>query len=356
MRVPKSGLGLPPALLLLTTEALAHHALGGLIPIGFGRGCCRGLAHPVIEVDHLAFVLAVGVLTAVSQGGLSLPVWFVGGTIAGCLLNAGSLQLQPAGWMVPLSALLIGGYLASGRSDNGHWHKWIFVTAGLCTALPTAVDHRQREQLAAGLPARLCHHPDDRGVDRDARRLLVLARRSPSTPTPASLAESRRRGPDRALSGRRCERSTHRIGIGDRQELSSMRLSKQSNYAGAGADLLCGQPLAVSAAIRDIGTAFGVSEMFLFKILVPVDAAACWKRCAAAMAGVRLGAPADTIRIMDVLRVTGRGFRPHRVRREKCGSLPSRQQVHLRDGVSVKRCALCPGPRVLHDRRSGGRY
>ncbi|MBK8082428.1 MAG: HupE/UreJ family protein [Devosia sp.] len=130
MRVLKSGLGLPLALLLLTTEALAHHALGGSIPIGFGEGLLSGLAHPVIEVDHLAFVLAVGVLTAVSQGGLSLPVWFVGGTIAGCLLNAGSLQLQPAGWMVPLSALLIGGYLASGRSDNGHWHKWIFVTAG----------------------------------------------------------------------------------------------------------------------------------------------------------------------------------------------------------------------------------
>lgn len=132
------GLGLPLAFLLLTTQAFAHHALGGAIPIGFGQGLLSGLAHPIIEVDHLAFVLAVGVLTAVSQGGLALPVWFVGGTILGCLLNAGSLQLQPAGWMVPLSALLIGGYLASGRSEDGHWHRWIFLAAGALHGLAYA--------------------------------------------------------------------------------------------------------------------------------------------------------------------------------------------------------------------------
>ena len=124
-------LGLPLAFLALTAPAYAHHALGGSLPIGFGDGLLSGLAHPVIEVDHLAFVLAVGILTAVSQGGLWLPVWFVGGTVFGCLLNAGSLQLQPAFWMVPVSALLIGGYLAAGREDSGGgWHKWLFLSAG----------------------------------------------------------------------------------------------------------------------------------------------------------------------------------------------------------------------------------
>jgi len=128
--LPFLPLSLPLILMALTTEAMAHHALGGSIPIGFGQGLLSGLAHPVIEVDHLAFVLAVGVLTAVSQGGFSLPVWFVGGTIFGCLLNASSLHLQPGGWMVPLSALLIGGYLASGRSEDGSWHKYVFLAAG----------------------------------------------------------------------------------------------------------------------------------------------------------------------------------------------------------------------------------
>jgi urease accessory protein len=116
--------------LALSTQALAHHAMGGQIPVGLAQGLLSGLAHPVIAADHLAFVLAVGVLTAVSQGGFALPAWFVGGTIFGCLLNVSSLQMQPAGWMVPLSALLIGGYLASGREDSGLWHKWVFLAAG----------------------------------------------------------------------------------------------------------------------------------------------------------------------------------------------------------------------------------
>jgi len=123
-------LGLSFAFLALTAPAYAHHALGGSLPIGFAEGLLSGLAHPVIEVDHLAFVLAVGILTAVSQGGFRLPVWFVGGTVFGCLLNASSMQLQPAFWMVPVSALLIGGYLATGRDDNGGWHKWLFLVAG----------------------------------------------------------------------------------------------------------------------------------------------------------------------------------------------------------------------------------
>lgn len=131
MRKIHLSFGLPLAFLFLTIPAHAHHALGGKIPVGFFDGFLSGLAHPVIEADHLAFVLAVGILTAVSQGGFWLPVWFVCGTVLGCLLNASSLQLEPASWMVPVSALLIGGYLALGRADdNRGWQKWLFLAAG----------------------------------------------------------------------------------------------------------------------------------------------------------------------------------------------------------------------------------
>jgi urease accessory protein len=124
-------LALSPVLLFaFCTQAFAHHALGGNLPIGFGEGLLSGLAHPVIAADHIAFIVAVGVLTAVSQGGFALPVWFVVGTVGGCLLNASSAQLQPSEWMVPISAILIGGYLAWGRDDSGRWHKWTFLAAG----------------------------------------------------------------------------------------------------------------------------------------------------------------------------------------------------------------------------------
>lgn len=139
MRKILLGLGFLCAYLALPTQAFAHHALGGQLPIGFSEGLLSGLAHPIIEVGHLAFILAIGVLTAVSQRGFSLPVWFVGGTLLGCLLNVSSLEIQPAAWMVPFSAFLIGAYLAWGRIDtDARWQNWIFLIAGALHGLAYA--------------------------------------------------------------------------------------------------------------------------------------------------------------------------------------------------------------------------
>ena len=138
MRRLSLGLGLPMAVLLLTSQAFAHHALGGKLPIDFTQGLLSGLAHPVIEIDHFAFVLAVGVLTALSQGGFLLPVWFVGGTMLGCVLSACGLQVPPNEWLVPASALVLGGYMAAGRGESGRWHGAIFLAAGLLHGLAYA--------------------------------------------------------------------------------------------------------------------------------------------------------------------------------------------------------------------------
>ena len=45
--------------LMAPQPALAHHALGGRIPSNFFEGFLSGLAHPVIGLDHLAFVVAI---------------------------------------------------------------------------------------------------------------------------------------------------------------------------------------------------------------------------------------------------------------------------------------------------------
>jgi len=42
-------------------QAIAHHATGGNTPSNFGRVSIR-LAHPVIGLDHFAFVVAIGCL------------------------------------------------------------------------------------------------------------------------------------------------------------------------------------------------------------------------------------------------------------------------------------------------------
>lgn len=100
-----------------------------------------------------------------------------------------------------------------------------------------------------------------------------------------------------------------------------MRLSKQSNYAVRALIYCAANPTGLSR-IRDIGTAFGVSEMFLFKILVPVGRSGLLETVRGRNGGVRLGAPADTIRIIDVLRVTEEDFDLTECGRETCSHCP----------------------------------
>jgi len=100
-----------------------------------------------------------------------------------------------------------------------------------------------------------------------------------------------------------------------------MRLTKQSNYA-VRALMYCAANRTGLSRIRDIGTAFGVSEMFLFKILVPVGRSGLLETVRGRNGGVRLGAPADQIRIMDVLRATEEDFDLTECGREKCAHCP----------------------------------
>lgn len=100
-----------------------------------------------------------------------------------------------------------------------------------------------------------------------------------------------------------------------------MRLSKQSNYA-VRALVYCAANEAGLSRIRDIGAAFGVTEMFLFKILVPVAKSGLLETVRGRNGGVRLGRAANKIRIMDVLRVTEEDFDLTECMRERCGHCP----------------------------------
>ena len=104
-----------------------------------------------------------------------------------------------------------------------------------------------------------------------------------------------------------------------------MRLTKQSNYA-VRALMYCAANGSNLCRIRDIGDAFGVSEMFLFKILVPVVRSGLLETIRGRNGGVRLGAPADQISVMDVLRVTEDDFDLTECQKEKCAHCPLGQK------------------------------
>jgi len=69
--------------LSIASPALAHHVMGGATPVTFGQGFLSGLAHPVIGLDHLAVVVAVGCLAAAHRAGAGLIGGFVLAMILG---------------------------------------------------------------------------------------------------------------------------------------------------------------------------------------------------------------------------------------------------------------------------------
>ena len=115
-----------------TTPALAHHMMGGKLPSTFGEGILSGLGHPVIGLDHLAFLIAAGMVAGVAGLGLWMPVVFVLASIAGVLVHMQEINLPAVELLIALSVVAIGFLLAGDWSKLGRG-AWvvIFAVAGL---------------------------------------------------------------------------------------------------------------------------------------------------------------------------------------------------------------------------------
>ncbi len=86
-----------------------------------------------------------------------------------------------------------------------------------------------------------------------------------------------------------------------------MRLTKQTNYA-VRMLMYCAVNEGKLSRIPEIARAYGVSELFLFKILQPLNKANLVETVRGRNGGVRLGRPADEITLFDVVRVTEDSF------------------------------------------------
>jgi urease accessory protein len=96
--------------------ASAHHVMDGEMPSTFVQGLLSGLGHPVIGPDHLAFLVAVGVVVGVGGLSLALPIVFVAASALGVALHVYEFNLPGVEIIVALSVVLIGALVASGRA------------------------------------------------------------------------------------------------------------------------------------------------------------------------------------------------------------------------------------------------
>jgi urease accessory protein len=167
------------ALIALASPAFAHHPLGGRAPISWLEGLLSGLAHPVIGLDHLAFIVAIGLLAATQRWSKAMPICFVGAALIGTGLHLLSWNLPlpeifisgsvlMVGWMLvqqsPLPTLLGLGLMAIAGTFHGYAYGEAIIGAQMSalvayligfTAIQTGI------ALAAYQVAQMVWQPND---------------------------------------------------------------------------------------------------------------------------------------------------------------------------------------------------
>jgi len=131
VRLGSVGLVVTAGLMLAATPAFAHHPFGGDTPTNAVQGFLSGMGHPVIGLDHLAFVITAGLLAAAMGGGLLIPIGFVAASMAGTGLHLMSIDLPAPEFIIAASVLLFGALLAMKQQPKAPIVVGLAVLAGL---------------------------------------------------------------------------------------------------------------------------------------------------------------------------------------------------------------------------------
>jgi urease accessory protein len=117
------------ALAALPAAAWAHHFMDDALPKTFVEGLLSGLGHPLIGLDHAAFIVACGFFLALIDRGMVGVLILIGGTLAGAAMHLMGTDV-PAGEVgVALSVILIGALVIARLKIELIW-----VAAGLGVA------------------------------------------------------------------------------------------------------------------------------------------------------------------------------------------------------------------------------
>ena len=128
-RVPTVALAL--LVVLIAAPAYAHHPMGGITPSTFGEGLLSGIGHPIIGIDHLAFVIGIGLAASFLARGLVMPAFFVGATLLGTGIHLLAVNLPIVEIVISASVLLLGGMIFTARRQPLAIWASVFVIAGI---------------------------------------------------------------------------------------------------------------------------------------------------------------------------------------------------------------------------------
>ena len=120
-----------PLLAASIVPAFAHHMEGGKLPHSFAAGLLSGVGHPIIGLDHFAFIAGVGIASAFLPRGIIAIIAFVAATVVGCALHLRGVTLPGAEIVISASVLLVGAAIMSGRVMPTIPAAVVFALAGL---------------------------------------------------------------------------------------------------------------------------------------------------------------------------------------------------------------------------------
>ncbi len=104
--------------LLVIAPAFAHHPLGGRLPGNFFEGVMSGFGHPIIGGDHLAFIVASGLIAVGIAGGILIPIAFVIATGIGAGIHLLAIDLPIPEIIIAASVVLFGVLLITGNKQT----------------------------------------------------------------------------------------------------------------------------------------------------------------------------------------------------------------------------------------------
>jgi urease accessory protein len=110
--------------------AVAHHAMGGALPSTVWQGLLSGLGHPIIGIDHLAFIMGVGLMAHLVGRIALLPLVFVVGTVLGCFLHIQGYDLPWSELVIIASVVVAAGIVATHARVPIIILSGLFVVAG----------------------------------------------------------------------------------------------------------------------------------------------------------------------------------------------------------------------------------
>lgn len=111
--------------ILFPTAALAHHVNDGRPPTDFVEGLLSGLAHPVLGLDHLVFILAAGLAAGALGLGLRMPGLFILASICGLGVHLLRIDVPLAEAAVASSILLLGLAVGSRSGFSALRFGWL---------------------------------------------------------------------------------------------------------------------------------------------------------------------------------------------------------------------------------------